>query len=672
MKAAKSLLGFLSALTAAGPVGAQTTATFVSLAGYGNLHAAGVVATIAGDSDGDATAALEWRRAGEPSFRPGYPLVRTEPTRFVGSLFWLQPASSYEVRVTLADPDGVAPPASRTATFATRVEDLPEPTLRQRYVAPGGDDGDTGVDWAHAWATVGHAAGQAQAGDLIRVAPGVYRERVEVTASGTATQPIVFGAAGPGAVLDGADAAIAAGVSWIAHGGGVFRRVTGFDTGHVVTELGRLFRYGSLTELQALAAGAPGGFHFDGTTLYVRFSDGSSPSAHVLHVARLEEGFVVDGRSHVRIEGFEIRHYGAGDYGKGVYLRYASDCAVRFGRVHENGAAGVWIKGGDRHRIEGNDFWDTSIPGWPWDETKGSSAENDGVRVTDDVGRGLIVRHNRFRGLFNGVGPCGASAAAGVATSETDVYRNLFSRHTDDALEPEGFCANVRIWGNRIRDSHMAFAVAPAAPGPTWILRNVAYDVGSTRTSQLDGYTASGIKVNSGYPTPVGPLLVFHNTFFTTAVQTSAIVLLNPGASRWLRSRNNVFAGTDYSIEKVNPILVDLDYDDLWTSAAGRLARWMGTPYATLAALRDGTGQEIHGISQPPQLANPLEDDFHPRAPSALRNVGKPIPGINDATPDGLPDIGAWEHDGGIFADGFEAGWPLFWSSAQGWPGLEP
>lgn len=643
---------------------AQTSAALVSVESYGNFHAGGVIATISGDSDGDASASLEYRREGEPAFRIGHPLVRVTPTRLVGSLFWLAPASSYELRITLSDPDGVSGPPMQTAALDTEGEALPEPSLLTLYVAPGGDDGNAGTDPALPLATIQHAADLAVPDTLVSIAPGVYRERVNVPTSGNATQPIVFRGSAPGAILDGADAAIAAGVAWIANGNGVYRHTTGFATGHVVSELGRLFRYDTLVELEMLGAGAPGGFFFNGTILYVKFADASSPASHVMHVARLEEGFVLDGRSYVRLENLELRHHGAGDYGKGVYLRYSSNCAVRFCRIHEIESAGVWIKGGDRNRIEGNDFWDSSIPAWPWDFTKGSSAEGNGVVLTDDVGRGQVIRYNRFKGLFNGVGPCGASGAGGIATSETDIYANTFADHNDDALEPEGFCANVRIWGNRIRDVHMAFAVAPAAPGPTWIVRNVAFDVGNTRTSQIDNYIASGIKINSGYPTPIGPLLVYHNTFFTTAPATTAIYLLNPGSSTWMQARNNVFAGTDYALYKVNPIVLDWDYDDLWTSAAGRLVRWQGTPYNTLLAFYTGTDQEQHGISQPPALANPGADDFHPQAASGLRNVGLTLPGINDATPDGLADLGAVEYDGSIFSDGFEAGWPLFWSAA--------
>src|SRR5512147_3251419 len=112
----------------------------------------------------------------------------------------------------------------------------------------------------------------------------------------------------------------------------------------------------------------------------------------------------------------------------------------------------------------------------------------------------------------------------------------------------------------------MAFAVAPAAPGPLYIIRNVAWRVGNTRTSRLDGYAASAIKINSGYATPVGPLLVYHNTFLTDVPATDAVALLDPGNSTFIRARNNVIAGTRYALYKVNPVAWGGDGDDLHTT----------------------------------------------------------------------------------------------------------
>jgi hypothetical protein len=622
---------------------AQNAVTVVSASGYANFHAAGVLVTVSGDANADAAAALEWRPAGG-SFVSAQPLERIDATRFAGSLFGLEPGTSYEARVTLGDPDGVAG-SPVTATFATRSEALAEPTLRTLYVSTGGDDGNPGTSPGSPFRTIQQAANLAQAGDLVLVQPGVYRESVSVPRSGTTAQPIVFRASGAGAILDGADAAIAAGVTWTPAAGGTWSRVTGFATGHVVTEAGRLFRYASLAELQSLAAGSPGGFHFDGTTLSLKLADASSPSSHTVHVARLEDGFVVDGRSWVRIEGLEIRHYGAGDYGKGVYLRYSSDCAVRSCRIHEVGSAGVWVKGGERHLLEGNEVWDTSIFGWPWGRTKGSSSENNAVTFSDDVGRGHVVRRNTVHGTFNGIAPCGSAAPPSGVTNETDVYENVLYQHTDDGFEPEGYCANLRLWGNRLQDVHMAFAVAPAAPGPLYVVRNVAWRVGNTRTSLQDGYMASAIKINSGYPEPVGPLLLYHNTFLTDAPATDAIALLNPGNSTFIRARNNVVAATRYALYKVNPVAWSGDGDDIYTIDDSRLAYWMGTRYDTLGAFR-ALGQEPNGLSAPPQLASPASGNFEPAPGSPLIDAGVALPGINDDYGGAGPDVGALEWSG--------------------------
>jgi hypothetical protein len=619
--------------------------SLASAAGYGNFHAGGVVVTIVGDDNFNASVSVEWRPTGG-TFRLGHAAPRIDPTHFAGSLFWLSPGTSYEARLTLSDPDGVTGPATTVVTFQTRADTLPAPTLRALYVSTAGNDGNPGTNPAAPLRHIQRAADLSLPGDLISIQPGVYRESVSVTRSGTASQPIVYRGAATGVILDGADEAIAGGAAWTAVGGGVYSRVLGFPTGHVVIEAGRLFRYGTLAALQALGAGAPGGFYFDGTTLFVKFPDGSAPSAHAMNVARFEDGFFVNMAANVRIESVEIRYFGAGDFGRGVYLRYAADCTVKACKIHEVGAAGVWIKGGDRHRVEDNEISDTSIFGWPWDFTKGSSAENDGVLFTDDVGRGNVVRRNTIHGTFNGVGACGSLPPPSGVTSEIDLYENVLYQHTDDAFEPEGYCANVRIWGNQIRDVHMAIAAAPAAPGPLFVVRNVAYRVGNTRTSQVDGYLASALKINSDSATPVGPLFVYHNTFLTSAPNTDAVALLNPGTGTFILALNNVLAGTRYALYKVNPIVWTGNGNDLYTTDPTRLVSWLGVRYNTLAAYRVGVpGQEPQGISALPQLVNPPGGDFSPLPGSLLVDHAVPIAGINDGYRGPAPDIGAFELD---------------------------
>jgi hypothetical protein len=621
---------------------AANSVTLQTLETYGNFHAGGITVTVSGDDNRNAAVNLQWRLSGESSFKSAHPLTRIDSTHFAGSLFWLKPGTDYEVQVTLTDPDGVSGNPTLVAMLKTRSDTLVEPAMRTWYVSPTGNDSNSGADPDNAFRTIQRAANISQPGDLVLVMPGLYRESVSLPRSGTATQPIVFRGTGTGVIVDGADEAMYRGANWTLENG-VYSCFMGFPTGHVVTELGRLYKYSSLSELQTMAAGFPGGFYFAGEKLHVKFPDGSSPQSHKMHAARYEDGFTLNSLSHVRIENLEIRHFGSGSYGKGVYLRYCSNVAVRQCRIHDVGSAGIWIKGGSQNLVEENEIWDTSIFGWPWGLAKGSSAENNGIVLTNEIGQGNVIRRNVIHGTFNGLGPCGSSAPPTGITNETDLYDNTLYEHTDDGMEPEGYCSNVRIWNNTLRDVHMVFAVAPAAPGPTSILRNVGNRFGNTRTSRQDGYTASALKINSGYSTPIGPLYLYHNTFWTDSTATDAVALLNPGYSTFIKARNNIMAGTRYALYKVNPVVLDWNYGDLFTTDTTRFVSWLGTRYGAMGQFRSGTGQELNGLSVDPEFLNAPGGDFRLPAGNALIDRGLLMPGINDQYAGSGPDVGAVE-----------------------------
>lgn len=61
------------------------------------------------------------------------------------------------------------------ASFETRADVLPEPTLRTLYVSPSGDDGNPGTSPGAPLRTIQHAADLSQPGDLVLIQPGVYR-----------------------------------------------------------------------------------------------------------------------------------------------------------------------------------------------------------------------------------------------------------------------------------------------------------------------------------------------------------------------------------------------------------------------------------------------------------------------------------------------------------------
>jgi DNA-binding winged helix-turn-helix (wHTH) protein len=623
--------------------GPQQAADWVRVEGvssYGTIHAGGVVVRIDGDRNRNAEASLEWRDNGG-AFRTGHPLVRIDADHFAGSVFWLAADTAYELRVTLRDRDGVRGDVSTVTAFRTRRDSWPESSLGTLHVSPGGRDSNTGASAEHALRTIQRAADMARPGDVVLIHPGIYRQSVHVRRSGTWIQPIAFRGAGPDVILDGADERIAAGVKWKPIGEAVHVHTSGFQTTHVSTEQGRLFNYRSLDDLRALRAGAPGGFFADKDRLFLKFFDGSSPSDHVIHAGRLDRGFVLEKLSWVSIEGLQFRHFGGSNDGVAVWLGDCTDCRVYQARIGEVGRAGIWVEGGERGRLEDNEIWDTSINKWPWHDANASSADTHGIFFSGRSPRGYVVRRNRIRGTFNGIAPCGTAPPASGMTTETDVYDNEVSELGNDAIEAEPYCANLRIWGNRLAEVMMGISTAPAGPGPTWILRNIAYRFGAARGREV--WLASALKFNTFDQQPPGAVFVYHNTFVTDVANVDAVALLDPSPVTYVRARNNVIAGTRHAVFKVSPMPWDGDANALYTTSTGPLVEWLGTPYATFQTFSRATGQERVGLAVPPQLTDPARGDFTPSGNSALVDRGVLIPGVNERFTGRAPDIGAIE-----------------------------
>src|SRR5688572_22048103 len=69
-------------------------------------RAVGVEGRFTGDDNGNATAELEWRPAGEEKWRPGVePVVERKLKRVWASVGPLSPGTTVEVRLTLRDVD---------------------------------------------------------------------------------------------------------------------------------------------------------------------------------------------------------------------------------------------------------------------------------------------------------------------------------------------------------------------------------------------------------------------------------------------------------------------------------------------------------------------------------------------------------------------------------------
>jgi parallel beta-helix repeat protein len=590
------------------------------------------------DPDADATAAVEYRATGGGSYHAGLPLSRVDSTRFVGSLFWLDPGTSYDVRVRLYDPDGGPLHGQALEDVAsTRVEIAIPAPRNSFYATPAG--GGTACSEASPCSLI-QALQQAQPGDHVVLRGGVYYEgELSIPRSGATGAPIVVrGYPGEKAILDGADPAI---FPWTHQGSGVYRTTVNAPSPHVIlTDGRRLFPYDDLGDLQSLARDSAPGFYADGVDLYVHLAGSEDPSVAQMTVSRYNHAFYV-AQDYVYLLDLTFRHYGQGSWAKAIYIQDGSDNLVQ-GCVFDSNDLGIGIKN-ESHRnvIQDNDFYDT-IYEWRWDDIKEvGRLEDGGVAFYDPAtGRGTVIRRNTFHDDFDGLNVCPASTAA--VTNETDVYENLVYRMGDDGVETDGQCSNVRLWRNTFHDVLMGISFAPVYGGPVYAIRNLFYRTGVGNND----YSGSPFKFNSGYDRS-GRMYLLHNTADAALPGNNGLYVKAPGSWDAIYARNNVWAGTVYALNNANASQpIDLDYDALWNGGSGDLVRWDGTRYATLADFASATGYETHGLYADPRFANAGGGDYSLDGSSLLIDGGVVIPGINDGYAGAGPDIGAYEYEG--------------------------
>jgi hypothetical protein len=161
------------------------------------LHTIGVQVLINGDANRNAEirVTVKPEAGGEtvtapPLFRvlPETVTGRTVPEQFAGTIFDVQPGSTYEVTLDVTDPDGGSD--TRTVMATTRAWPADPASGRAVAVATSGE--------------LQAALAAAQPGDLITLATGTYTGTFAVNASGTAAEPIIVrGVERDTVILDG-------------------------------------------------------------------------------------------------------------------------------------------------------------------------------------------------------------------------------------------------------------------------------------------------------------------------------------------------------------------------------------------------------------------------------------------------------------------------------------
>jgi hypothetical protein len=179
------------------------------LQSYATIHSLGVEWNLTGDSNHNATCRAEFRARGTRAWKPALPLCRvdyygwygdTKADRaynmLAGSILFLEPDTTYDVKLDIADPDG----GSTSRTLEVRTRPLPRLAARAKsyHVVPGAGGGDGSAQKPFQGLAAAQAA--AQPGEVVLLHKGDYGG-FAFDKSGAPWRYLAWKAAGDGEVL---------------------------------------------------------------------------------------------------------------------------------------------------------------------------------------------------------------------------------------------------------------------------------------------------------------------------------------------------------------------------------------------------------------------------------------------------------------------------------------
>lgn len=410
-------------------------------------------------------------------------------------------------------------------------------------------------------------------GVTIVVKPGVYREQVTINESGTAAEPFVLRAAGPGVVLEGTDdfsaealwtpmaptpvagsqAPIATDAAWLAAG-------INWSPKQVFVDGRRLVRSSASPAL--LPAGA---FTWvAGEGLYLNLA-GENPGRHEVLVGRRSSGVRVGGRSWVTIEGFEIRR--ADDNAIDLFTG-CSDLRVAGNVITEAYDYGIKTAGGVRILVEGN-------------------------RVSGSTGHGI--------GL--------ASGSTGCIVRNNEAFRNAQPNvRAAKGIYLQASPQNV-IVGNRTYENQDSGIQINAGSHYCLVYNNRSWNNGDHGFDHLDATGTSHV----------------HNVAWGNFKDGFSIEGNSPGTQLF----NCIAADNGLTTDRFNlwvnaasAVGFRSDYNVFWNSNGQAPVKFITTKYKFLADYQSATGLDLHSLQSNPQLGNPRRGDFVPMSGSPVIDAG--------------------------------------------------
>lgn len=170
----------------------STSTTVGSLTLVPTFKCISVYAYFSGDTNSNNSAVMEYKKSSSSTWETGMTMVVDRNAQLTDwwnsytnpwyktwkvSIVGLDANTSYDVRVTFNDTDGVSGTNPVTATVATRNENIPIGSTA-RYVSKSGSNSNDGTapDASHAWLTIAYGLAHISAGQTLYIEAGTYYE----------------------------------------------------------------------------------------------------------------------------------------------------------------------------------------------------------------------------------------------------------------------------------------------------------------------------------------------------------------------------------------------------------------------------------------------------------------------------------------------------------------
>jgi hypothetical protein len=298
-----------------------------------------------------------------------------------------------------------------------------------------------------------------------------------------------------------------------------------------------------------------------------------------------------------------------------------------------------------------------------------SSLGASGINVGEGIvvnGPGHVVARNRVSGFRDGLS---LMEGAGVASDQysIDFIDNVVSEAADDGVEADFCFHSCRVMRNRFTNTFIAMSSQPGLGGPTYFIRNAAYNVVHIPFKLYRG-SVGDVVLHNTIVKHGDPLNAYPGRPISRALFRNNLLLGGP---------SGVFNGFDSGSGRITDLATletansSLDYDGYGTTLptfTGRLGAVTYNSFAQLTLLTSEAHARQVGYDA---FASPVAFPALPLtqfaavdlalAPgSAAVDAGIAIPNVNDGFGGSAPDLGAYETAGGgggeppLFFDGFE------------------